>query len=167
MTSATGVGFGRVNLIGEHTDYNLGLALPMTLPLRVTVQASLRSDFRVAVRRAPRVSPRVALVQSDIVVQKGAPVVAGNWRGGCLRVKRRAFQRGRRSMQAAACISEAQLDIHVQFMNIPAADGAGAGLGRMFPRMRGNAAELSGYPSHPDCGSAPAPQRSSAQDGMT
>lgn len=50
MTSATGVGFGRVNLIGEHTDYNLGLALPMTLPLRVTVQASLRSDFRVAVQ---------------------------------------------------------------------------------------------------------------------
>lgn len=50
MSPVTGVGFGRVNLIGEHTDYNLGLALPMTLPLRVTVAATLRSDFRVAVQ---------------------------------------------------------------------------------------------------------------------
>lgn len=41
-------GFGRVNLIGEHTDHNLGLALPMTLPIRVTVQASIRSDWRIA-----------------------------------------------------------------------------------------------------------------------
>ncbi len=49
-SSVTATGYGRVNLIGEHTDYNLGLALPMTLPLRVTVQASLRSDFRVAVQ---------------------------------------------------------------------------------------------------------------------
>ena len=39
-----------MNLIGEHTDYNLGLALPMTLPLRVEVQASLRSDWQVAAR---------------------------------------------------------------------------------------------------------------------
>jgi galactokinase len=50
VTEATGTGFGRVNLIGEHTDYNLGLALPMTLPLRVDVQASLRSDWQVAAR---------------------------------------------------------------------------------------------------------------------
>ena len=46
----TATGFGRVNLIGEHTDYNLGLALPMTLPIKVTVQAALRSDWQVAVR---------------------------------------------------------------------------------------------------------------------
>jgi galactokinase len=50
VTSSTAIAFGRVNLIGEHTDYNLGLALPMTLPLRVTVQASLRSDWQVAVQ---------------------------------------------------------------------------------------------------------------------
>ena len=48
MTTTTA--FGRVNLIGEHTDYNLGLALPMTLPIKVTVQAALRSDWQVAVR---------------------------------------------------------------------------------------------------------------------
>lgn len=50
MHDATGIGYGRVNLIGDHTDYNLGFALPMTLPLRVTVTAALRSDWQVAVR---------------------------------------------------------------------------------------------------------------------
>jgi galactokinase len=32
---------GRVNLIGEHTDYNGGFVLPFALPQRTTVQASL------------------------------------------------------------------------------------------------------------------------------
>lgn len=38
-----------MNLIGEHTDYNLGLALPLTLPLRTVVRASLRPDWRIVV----------------------------------------------------------------------------------------------------------------------
>ncbi|KKC04347.1 galactokinase family protein, partial [Mycobacterium nebraskense] len=28
---------GRINLIGEHTDYNLGFALPIALPQRTVV----------------------------------------------------------------------------------------------------------------------------------
>src|SRR4051812_18941685 len=35
---------GRVNLIGEHTDYNGGLALPFAIPPGVTVTASPRAD---------------------------------------------------------------------------------------------------------------------------
>ncbi|GAA1557669.1 galactokinase [Kribbella sancticallisti] len=40
---------GRVNLIGEHTDYNDGLVLPIALPNRILVTASARTDGKVAV----------------------------------------------------------------------------------------------------------------------
>ncbi|WP_229119617.1 galactokinase [Enemella evansiae] len=38
---------GRVNLIGEHTDYNDGFVLPFALPLGIRVAARLRDDDRV------------------------------------------------------------------------------------------------------------------------
>lgn len=40
---------GRVNLIGEHTDYNDGLVLPFAVPWGVTAAVSRRSDDRVRV----------------------------------------------------------------------------------------------------------------------
>jgi galactokinase len=40
-------GPGRVNLIGEHTDYNDGLALPFAIDRGVTVTAEARDDGRV------------------------------------------------------------------------------------------------------------------------
>ena len=47
-TTATTVvrafGPGRVNLIGEHTDYNDGLALPFAIELGITVQARNSTD---------------------------------------------------------------------------------------------------------------------------
>src|SRR5450432_2246587 len=40
---------GRVNLIGEHTDYNDGFVLPMAIDRRTFVAASPRLDGRVLV----------------------------------------------------------------------------------------------------------------------
>jgi galactokinase len=43
---------GRVNLIGEHTDYSGGLALPAAIQLGVTIDVSSRSDRTELVSRA-------------------------------------------------------------------------------------------------------------------
>ena len=40
---------GRVNLIGEHTDYNGGAVLPTTIPQRTTVALARRADRKVRV----------------------------------------------------------------------------------------------------------------------
>lgn len=45
--SVVGRAPGRVNLMGEHTDYNRGLVLPVALPHSTLVSASPRDDGRV------------------------------------------------------------------------------------------------------------------------
>ena len=46
-TRVTSFGPGRVNLIGEHTDYNQGLALPFAISEGVTVRATALGDGRI------------------------------------------------------------------------------------------------------------------------
>ncbi|WP_183099762.1 galactokinase [Nocardioides pelophilus] len=50
MTSVTARAPGRVNLIGDHTDYNGGLCLPFAIGLGTTTTARARGDNRVRVR---------------------------------------------------------------------------------------------------------------------
>jgi galactokinase len=45
---------GRVNLIGEHTDYNQGLALPFAISEGVTVHAKATGEERILVRALDR-----------------------------------------------------------------------------------------------------------------
>ncbi|WP_067566273.1 galactokinase [Nocardia acidivorans] len=54
---------GRVNLIGEHTDYNDGFVLPLALPMGVTCTAAVRPDgtVRLRSRQAPRDGVEIAL----------------------------------------------------------------------------------------------------------
>jgi galactokinase len=52
MTDGSWFAPGRVNLIGEHTDYNDGFVLPFALPQGVTVRASARDDGVLEVHSA-------------------------------------------------------------------------------------------------------------------
>jgi galactokinase len=59
---------GRVNLIGEHTDYNDGFVLPFALPFRIAVAASPRADRMLA----------VTTVGDDGRPQQAGPVPVGS-----------------------------------------------------------------------------------------
>lgn len=74
---------GRVNLIGEHTDYTGGYVLPMAVDLGVTCTAIARSDRIVVAesehRRGTRVRVNIDSVQVGDVKGWGAYVVGTLW----------------------------------------------------------------------------------------
>ena len=64
---------GRVNLIGEHTDYTGGLVLPFALDRRTRVGMALRDDDRVRARTSEGLEP-VAMSLSEV-----APGRVSDW----------------------------------------------------------------------------------------
>jgi galactokinase len=65
---------GRVNLIGEHTDYNGGYVLPMALSLRTDVRLTLRDDNVVHA-----VSGSLPPAQAEVSYRRGDERRTGGW----------------------------------------------------------------------------------------
>jgi galactokinase len=72
---------GRVNLIGEHTDYNDGLALPMGIQQRALVAVRLRSDstLRLVSRQAGREELDLSEIKPGRVAGWPAYVAGSVW----------------------------------------------------------------------------------------
>ena len=62
---------GRVNLIGEHTDYNDGFVFPMALTRRTTILAKVRTD--AVIRIASVIEPEIVEFPIDVPVKKDPP----------------------------------------------------------------------------------------------
>jgi galactokinase len=97
---------GRANLIGEHTDYNQGLALPFAISEGVTVRATALGDGRIEA-----VAVDVGERDSFSV---GSPRTAGGWR---------AFVRG-----AAGELEQAGVELRGASLEITGTVPRGAGL---------------------------------------
>jgi len=62
---------GRVNLIGEHTDYNGGFVLPTVIPQRTVVELSPRADRLVRVWSASVPEPRLVTYELGTEARRG------------------------------------------------------------------------------------------------
>lgn len=85
MSEVIGRAPGRVNLIGEHTDYNGGMVLPAPLSVGLEVVFAAREDDAVAVASNLYPDPSIRSVEDD---------AAGEWSDACVGAIRIANELG-------------------------------------------------------------------------
>ena len=92
---------GRVNLIGDHTDYNEGFVLPLALDFDCTVRAEPREDGRVVLHSLDRAG------QVDIAADGSTDptTVDPSWGRYAAGVVRTLAERGREAAGIEATIT--------------------------------------------------------------
>ncbi len=78
----TAISPGRINIIGEHTDYNLGLAMPIGIDRWVCSVASIRSDSKVNIYSS-NFDKKVSLSISDLDNHKDSWI---KYSAGCVKI---------------------------------------------------------------------------------